>query len=80
MTHAAALNRDLRAAGVVWHACTGSAREWPFPKGFHETREWLCHVCVSAQLARIYRAAAEYTHSGDSACAALVERLATGSL
>ena len=49
--------RRLIAAGVVWERCQGCDRPWPFPTGFDpdRRREWLCAVCVNAQLARTER-------------------------
>lgn len=49
------INAAIREAGVVWHACQSCGREWPFPTGYQEDREWLCHVCINAQLAKLAR-------------------------
>lgn len=47
----------VRQAGVVWHACGGCGRDWPFPKGHHVDREWTCAVCVSTLVAELRRVA-----------------------
>lgn len=57
------INQRIRQAGVVWHACDGCGRDWPFPMGIppsvnpkmHEDRDWRCHACVQAALARVRR-------------------------
>lgn len=56
----AGLNTQIRAAGVVWHACAYCGRDWPFPAGGPRNqeldREWLCASCTSMAAARVMRA------------------------
>jgi hypothetical protein len=52
------LNDAVRREGVRWHACTACGRDWPFPAGHHEQRDWRCHACLEADVARELRAAA----------------------
>ena len=49
------INDAIRAAGVIWHACHGCGTDWPFPRGFHENRDWRCHNCVQADWAKLQR-------------------------
>lgn len=59
MTHAAELNKRLKAAGVLWHECLGCGRAWPFPKGgptkSAEDRDWKCAVCAHAMWSQVER-------------------------
>ena len=56
--HGQRINAAIRDAGVVWHACDGCGRDWPFPTGFGLERDWQCHVCTQALWATLQRRAA----------------------
>jgi hypothetical protein len=53
------LNDAVRREGLRWHACTACGRDWPFPAGHHEQRDWRCHACLEADVARELRALQE---------------------
>ena len=50
-----ALDDAVRSEGVVWRPCDDCGRDWPFPKGFHASREWACAACAFASAARLAR-------------------------
>jgi hypothetical protein len=47
----------IKAAGVTWRDCAGCGLPWPFPKGVHEDRDWLCHRCLNGKDAAFARSA-----------------------
>lgn len=56
------INAAIRAAGVVWHACLRCRRDWPFPTGGHNDREYLCVVCVDSERSAVSCALAGVQH------------------
>jgi hypothetical protein len=60
------INAAIRAAGVIWHPCVRCGLDWPFPKGYDpaQLREFLCHVCVTADAAHIARLGAALARTG----------------
>lgn len=55
MKHLKQINAAVREQGVLWHACEGCGRDWPFPRGDYAAREWRCAVCLHAEWSRLRR-------------------------
>jgi hypothetical protein len=50
--------KGVKDRKVIWHECTLCGRDWPFPypdAPCGGIRDWHCHVCINAELARYQR-------------------------